>query len=316
MALEVEIWGKTIQEKLLEDNTFLQHIADVDDSNIINGHIVHLPQAGAPSAVVKNRTVVPAVPQKRIDTEVLYLIDEYTTDPVYIPNAETKELSYDKRRSVLDQDIANLSEEVAEGMLLNMRLSPTGDNQALPTANILETQSAIAVAPGNDGATGQRKAYAINDLQRMRSLLKKQKAWSEGNMYALLTPEAEAQMFPADSIVTATYMQGVTEEERRGGVLYKCQGWKLLSRSSVYILNPANKSFKAPGAVGAATDSEGVLFWNKNMAEKAWGEVKAFENIGDPTWYGDIYSFLTRMGGRARRKNYEGIGVLMQAPTA
>ncbi|MCP1997294.1 hypothetical protein [Flavobacterium sp. HSC-61S13] len=310
MAIEVEIWAETIEKKLLEDNSFLNHIADVSSDNIINGSIVHLPQAGEPSAVVKNRQSLPAVVKQRKDTEVLYKIDEYTSDPVHIKNAETKELSYDKRRSVLDQDLANLSEEVAEGMLTNLVVSPVGDNKELPKANIILTSSAIEV----DSAvgTGKRKAYSLTDLQYMRKDFVKKKAWTEGNMFALLTAEAITQMFPADSPITATYMQATSEAERRAGIIYKVQGWSIMERSSVYILG-SDKGFKAFGAVEADTDSEGCLFWNKNMTEKAIGTTEAFERIGDPTYYGDIYSFLVRCGGRARRKGYEGVGILMQS---
>lgn len=311
MGLQVEIWAKAIQEKLHEDNSFLNHIASVSESNILNGKVVHLPQAGEPSKVVKNRSTLPAVVKLRQDTEILYSIDEYTTDPVRIPHADTVELSYDKRRSVLDQDIANLSEEVAEGMLTNMVVSPVGDNNALPKTHILET-TGEAVSATADSATGNRKAFALTDLQKMQTFMRKQKAWSEGNMYALLPAEAVAQLFPANSQLTATYMQATSEAERRIGILYKVQGWNILVRSSVYTLG-ADKSFKAFGAIGTATDCEGALFWNKNMAEKAIGATKAFENIGDPTYYGDIYSFLVRVGGRARRKGYEGVAVLKQA---
>ncbi len=312
MSLQVEIWDRAIQEKLRDDNTFLEAISDVQDSNIINGSIVHIPQAGAPSAVVKNRTTLPAEVKQRQDGEVLYKIDEYTTDPVHIKHSETVELSYDKTRSVLDQDIANLSDEVAEGMLTNMVVSPVGDNAALPKSHILMTSGADIAATA-DGATGQRKAFDLSDLQRMRGLLKKQKAWTEGQMFGLLTAEMEAQLFPANSMLTATYMAAVTEEERRSGVMYKVQGFKLYSRGTVYTLTPA-KDFKAFGAVGTATDCEGSIFWNKNMVEKAIGTTEAFERLKDPQWYGDIYSFLVRMGGRAKRKGYEGVGVLMQAP--
>ncbi|MGV4477160.1 hypothetical protein ACQ1QU_09520, partial [Ornithobacterium rhinotracheale] len=156
MGLEREIWKKTIEEKLKEDNTFLNHISDVSSENILAGKIVHIPQAGAPSKVVKNRKTLPADVKQRKDTEVLYQIDEYTTDPVHIPHAETVELSYDKRRSVLDQDIANLSEEVAEGMLTNMVVSPIGENKSLPAKNILETTGANA-KPLLENATGDRK---------------------------------------------------------------------------------------------------------------------------------------------------------------
>ncbi|AQX86097.1 MULTISPECIES: hypothetical protein [Elizabethkingia] len=314
MPLEIEVWDSTIQEKLTQDNSFLTQVADVSSDNIINGTIVHLPQAGDPSAVVKNRTQVPATPKRRTDGQVLYLIDEYTTDPVYIPNAETVELSYDKRRSVLDQDVQNLSEEVAEGMLTNFIVSPTGDNATLPTASILETSGA-AVDSGLAGSTGKRKAYAIGDLQKLRNFLIKQKAWNEGVMNVLLTPDAATQMFPAESAITATYMAAVTEAERRSGIMYKCQGFNIFVRSSVYTL-AEDKSFKAYGSVVAPTDCEGIFAWNKNMLEKAIGTTKAFEDIGSPTMYGDVYSFLVRVGGRARRKNFEGLVVLKQAASA
>jgi len=316
MALEVEIWHDTIQEKLLQDNTFLQHIADVSSDHIVNGTIVHIPQAGAPSPVKKNRTLLPAVVAERKDSEVLYKIDEYTTDPVRISNADTVELSYDKRRSILDQDIANLSEEVAEGMLTNFVISPVGDNRQLPESNILFTDSTTTVDPTLPGATGGRKAYSLKDLQRMKAKCKAQKAWTEGQMYCLLTSEAIAQMFPVDSMITATYMNAASEQERRAGVMYKAQGWSIMERSSVYVMDSESKEFKAFGAVGEATDTEGNLFWNKNMLEKAIGTTQAFDSIGDPTYYGDIYSFLVRAGGRARRKDYEGVNVLMQASVA
>lgn len=53
MGLQVEIWHDTIQEKLFSDNSFLQAISDVNNSNVIGGKIVHIPQAGNPSAVGK-----------------------------------------------------------------------------------------------------------------------------------------------------------------------------------------------------------------------------------------------------------------------
>ncbi|MCK0203720.1 hypothetical protein MWN41_11910 [Ornithobacterium rhinotracheale] len=311
MGLEREIWKKTIEEKLKQDNTFLNHISDVSSENILAGKIVHIPQAGAPSKVVKNRKTLPADVKQRKDTEVLYQIDEYSTDPVHIPHAETVELSYDKRRSVLDQDIANLSEEVAEGMLTNMVVSPIGDNKSLPEKNILETTGANG-ATLLENATGERKKWTLSDLQRMQNLLRSQKAWSEGNMYALLPANALLDLFPADSQLTATYMQSVTEQERREGVIYKVQGFNILVRSSVFVM-AQNKDFKAFGAVVEATDSEAAIFWNKNMVEKAIGDLETFERVKDPQWYGDIYSFLVRIGGRAKRKDFEGVGVLKQA---
>ncbi len=312
MALEVEIWQKSIEEKLLQDNTFLKHISNVDGDNVINGKIVHIPQAGDPSKVVKNRKVFPADVLRRKDSVVLYPIDEYTTDPVHIPDAETRELSYDKRRSILDQDLANLSEEVAEGMLTNMVISPIGDNRELPKTRILETTGANTAASFYlEGATGERKKWTLGDLQRVQNFFRKEKSWQEGKMVALLPANAILDLFPADSPTTAVYMQSVTEQERREGVIYKVQGFKILIRSSVYILG-GDKAFKAFGSVATGDDAEGAIFWNETMVEKAFGTTEIFDRVRDPQYYGDIYSFLVRMGGRARRKNFEGVAVLKQ----
>ncbi|MDY3363845.1 hypothetical protein PG623_07515 [Riemerella anatipestifer] len=311
MGLEKEIWKKTIEEKLLQDNSFLNHISDVSEDNIVNGKIVHIPQAGEPSKVVKNRTIFPAEVKRRNDGEVLYKIDEYTTDPVYISNAETVELSYDKRRSVLDRDVENLSEDVAEGMLMNMVVSPIGENKTLPQKNILETTGA-ATSVLLEGATGNRKKWTLLDLQKMQNLMRTQKAWQEGQMFALLPANAILDIFPADSPVTATYMQMVTEEERRNGIIYKVQGFNILIRSSVFTMTES-KEFKGFGSVVNNSDSEAAIFWNKNMVEKAYGDIETFDRERDPQYYGDIYSFLVRMGGRAKRKNFEGVAVLKQA---
>ncbi|AQY20997.1 hypothetical protein OKE68_08450 [Riemerella anatipestifer] len=311
MGLEKEIWKKTIEEKLLQDNSFLNHISDVSEDNIVNGKIVHIPQAGEPSKVVKNRTIFPAEVKRRNDGEVLYKIDEYSTDPVYISNAETVELSYDKRRSVLDRDVENLSEDVAEGMLMNMVVSPIGDNKTLPQKNILETTGA-ATSVLLEGATGNRKKWTILDLQKMQNLMRTQKAWQEGQMFALLPANAILDIFPADSPVTATYMQMVTEEERRNGIIYKVQGFNILIRSSVFTMTES-KEFKGFGSVVNNSDSEAAIFWNKNMVEKAYGDIETFDRERDPQYYGDIYSFLVRMGGRAKRKDFEGVAVLKQA---
>ena len=119
-------------------------------------------------------------------------------------------------------------------------------------------------------------------------------------------------MFPADSAITATYMASVTEEERRLGIMYKCQGWNIYVRSGVYAL-AADNTFKSTSTVPVSTDSEGILFWNKNMVEKAIGDITMFDDQGNPLYYGDIYSLLVRVGGRARRKNFEGVMVMKQA---
>lgn len=316
MAIQVQIWENHIEQEIFKDNTFLRISHNADDY-VINSRAVHIPQSGGSGNVVKNRTDVPANVRKRNDHDVIYLLDEFTTDPVYIPHADTKELSYDKRNSALSEDRDKLVQAVAEETIYNWLSSPVFESYgatSIPAANILQT-TGDAVAATAPGATGSRKAATLTDLQRMQTYFRQKNRWFNGQMYCLLNPADLATMFPADSMITATYMQNVTEEERRMGVILKAQGWNIMTRNSVAVVADAG-TVKAPGAAGVATDDEASLFWYKDAVEFAFGGVEAFENLKDPQYYGDIYSFLVRSGGRARRSGYEGIALLKQAKTA
>lgn len=115
MALQKEIWINSIVEGLFADNSFLSR--SLDHSEFVENHIVHVPNAGAPSKVVKDRSEFPATIKTREDTELKYQLHEFTSDPVRIPHAETVELSYNKRESVIKTDRANLHDEVATYIL-------------------------------------------------------------------------------------------------------------------------------------------------------------------------------------------------------
>ena len=317
MAIQVEIWQNHIEEEIFADNSFLRFSHNADDY-LINSKVVHIPQSGGSGNVVKNRSSLPATVRKRTDTDVIYLLDEFTTDPVLIPNADTKELSYDKRQSVLGEDRDKIVQTIAEETIYNWLYSGahgTYAASAFPSGNVLSTTGTLEVIASAPSATGNRKAMTITDLQTMQAFFRARNLWKEGKMYCMLPPTFLVQAFPADSVITATYMQNVTEAERRAGVMMKAQGWNILSRSSVARVNGAG-TVLAPGAAGSATDDEAALFWYTEAVEYAFGGVVAFENEGDPTFYGDVYSFLARSGGRARRAGYEGIALLKQAKSA
>lgn len=305
MAIQVEIWEKDIEEAIFKDNAFLLKSKDVS-SSVLGGKVVHIPQSGGPGSIEKNRTVKPSVARQRTDTDIVYVIDEYTSDPIFIPHADTVELSYDKRHSALSEDKAALKQEVAEGMLYNW-------SKNLTAGRVLRTLAGngAAVAATLGGATGNRYEANLVDLQRGRTFLANENRFFNGQMNALIPSNLLAQMFPANSLVTATAMQSVTETERRNGIIYKAQGFDIMERSSVLIVDAAGL-IKPPGAVVDATDSEAILLWWGEAVERAMGEIKFFEKLGDPNYYGDVYSFLARMGGRARRTGNEGIVVLAQ----
>ena len=46
------------------------------------------------------------------------------------------------------------------------------------------------------------------------------------------------------------------------------------------------------------------------------GDVKMFDSMDNPTYYGDSYSFLMRVGGKYRRYDKKGIYVIAEAASA
>ena len=147
MAIQKEIWMAAIIEGLFASNSFLSKAFNADEY-VNNGKIVHIPNAGAASGTKKNRTSLPATVNKREDIDITFALDEYTTDPVLIPHADTVELSYDKRQSVLRQDKLKLQDNVALDFIYNW--SPTKEQCVETTGKEVNAYT--------DKATGKRNS--------------------------------------------------------------------------------------------------------------------------------------------------------------
>ena len=88
-----------------------------------------------------------------------------------------------------------------------------------------------------------------------------------------------------------------------------------MERTSVCTSNnAATPVIQLPGASTTTADNGVAFAWQKNTVERALGRVDFFENLGDPTYYGDIYSALVRMGGRKRRNDQKGVVAIIQTP--
>jgi hypothetical protein len=97
-----------------------------------------------------------------------------------------------------------------------------------------------------------------------------------------------------------------------GGIVGKLFTFNIMVRSKALRYATAGTA-KEWSAAGVATDNAGALVWHVDSICRALGEVKAFENEGDPMWYGDIYSFLVRAGGRPMRADGRGLLAIVQA---
>ena len=298
MAVQVEMWEPIIKEELFADNQFLNHLQNGDEY-VIGGKIVHIPQAGSPSAVQRNRSSLPATITQRSDTDIVYVLDEFTTDPKLIPNADKVELSYNKTRSVIRQDTGVLMEDTGDWIIYkNLENIPAGGKIATTGEN------AAATAPG---ATGTRKILTEADLRKAKVYLNKQNI-PKRERYCLLSSEMIDHL-AADKDLKYAFQKTY---DLKTGIVARLEGFNLLDRSKVGTL-ATDLSLKAPGAATATTDLDLGFFWQKDFCQRNLGDITMFDEYGRPEYYGDIFSFLIRASGRANRSDNKGYGVIYGA---
>lgn len=301
MAIQKEIWERAIVEDLFADNSFLSKAVNADQW-VNAGKIVHIPQAGAASKVVKGRETLPAEIKKRADTDLTYVLTPFTTDPVLIEHADEVELSYSKRDSVLRQDKLALMDRVSEDFLFNW--SPAA-------AKTIETTGATVEAY-TDKATGSRKGLCKADVLNLMTSFNDEDIPQEGR-YLLLDAYMYSQLL--NDLTGAETSAFLASANAQQGTLGKLYSFNIMMRSRAALYTTA-KAPKEWSAAGAATDRAAALAWHDRSVCRALGEVKAYENIDRADWYGSVYSFLVRAGGRIVRGDGKGVRALVQGTVA
>lgn len=298
MAIQKEIWERSIVEHLFADDSFMSKAFNADDY-VSQGKIVHIPQAGAASKVVKNRTTLPAEVKQRTDTDLTYTLSEFTTDPVLIPHADTMELSYNKRESVLRMDKMTLFDNVAKDFIFNW--SPA-------SAHTIKTTGEAADGVPHSTATGKRKALTRQDVSNLMYRFNRDNVPQEGR-YLLLDAAMYSQLI--DDLTSAEAQAFHALADKANGVLGKIMSFNVMMRSeaALYSNSIAAKSWDT---AAAASDLGAALAWHEQSVVRALGQVKAFEQEGAPEYYGDVYSFLVRAGGRIRRSDNKGVWAIVQ----
>lgn len=297
MAIQKEIWTAAIVENLFASNSFLSKAFNADEY-VNQGKTVHIPQAGAPSGVQKNRASLPAGASKRVDADVSFVLDEYTTNPVFIPHADTVELSYSKRESVLRNDKLKLADEVALSFI--SAWSPAA-------ARCIETTGA-EVDAHTPSATGKRKGLCKADVLALMTKFNADDIPQEGR-YLLLDAYMYSQLL--SDLTQSENMAFLASADAANGIVGKLFSFNVMTRSTVALYD-STKTKKAWSADGTATDLAAALAWHEQSVCRAIGDVKVFESEGDPTYYGDIYSFLVRAGGRILRSDSKGVAAIVQ----
>jgi hypothetical protein len=312
-----EFWSSYIVEKLRRTNPHIMLCFD-ESKYVQGGSIVYLPQAGAKPSVVKNRAFGAATAVQRGDTAVMYALDVFTTDPTAVTTSEAMEISYEKTDSVLADHTDTLAEAIGDELTYNwirgVKPAVNGGTtvEFLPAGRRIATLGAAIAVNSEDGQTGTRKATTYKEVQAMQAKFNKDNV-PRDNRYAMM----ESFMYQEflDSL-SANQMASFQESaDLTNGVVGKFAGFTFLERSSVLAIQ-ADGTFRLPGEALGATDNLASFFWQKNSVTKALGDTKLFQDMDNPLYYGDIHSGLVKMGGRCRREDWKGVGVIVQAATA
>lgn len=296
MAVQKEIWMNSIVEGLFADNTFLSKAFNAD--MFVNGKTVHIPNAGSPSGVVKNRKSFPATVKHRDDADLTFDLDEFTTDPIRIPHADTVELTYNKRESVLGQDKRMLFDTVANDFIY--KWSPSSDYVLRTTG-----ESVTAHLPN---ATGNRKKFVLADVEAAMAAFNDDDIPQE-DRYMLLDSQMYRQLLSSMSEADSRAFHALADFSK--GIIGKVMSFNFMMRSKAARYTAALNA-KEWTTTGVTTDQAAALAWHIDSVCRALGQTEMFESEDDPTYYGDIYSFLVRAGGRPMRNDVKGLIAIVQ----
>lgn len=307
MALDREQWLSDIQENLFKNNAIINRAVNHD--GFVNYKTVHVPQAGANPTITKNLGSFPATISQRNDSELVYSMDTYYVEPIHIERGqETAFISYDKRMSVLNQNINALEEVLTNNALY--KWAPSGAGTFVKT-----TGSAVstALAPS---ATSTRLAITLADILAAKGILDAANVPQEGRVLVMPSSMYNGQLLAIQDVYR---MDSYGKSALPDGVVNRIHGFDIMIRSTVVVYdNTATPVIKAVGDDGtpttpATTDNLACLAYHPSFVAKAVGAADVFIDENKPEYYGSIVSALQLFGASKMRTSQTGIVAIVQA---
>ncbi|KAK6033562.1 tape measure domain protein [Ostertagia ostertagi] len=240
----------------------------------------------AATVVKKNLNVFPQVAVNRTDSELTYAIDTYYALPRQIQDIESYELSYDKRQSVVGEDMQALIQQAMNGLLY--RWAPKSATNVGMAANIILTDGpATAEDLIDDTAAGARSTFTKNAFKKVAK--KYANTDNPGRITGLLTANHYHQFFESLSDAEKTNFNNVAD--LKNGIIGRYMGIDILTRSSVLRYRGADLANlqvvdeQADAFAPSADDRAASLFYSDNAVERAKGDVNVFDNPGQALYY-------------------------------
>lgn len=307
MALDREQWLADIKENLFKDNAIINRAVNHD--GFVNYKTVHVPQAGANPTITKNLGSFPATITQRTDSELTYSMDTYYVEPIHIEaGQETAFLSYEKRMSVLNQNIATLEEALVNNALY--KWAPSGSTRIVRTSG---STVAGALAPS---ATGTRKAITLTDILGAKAILDAENVPASGRILLIPSDIYNTQLL---AIADVYQQQSYGQSALPSGVVARIHGFDIMIRSTVCVYDntatPVIKSVNDSGVPSspATSDNLACLAYHPSFVAKAMGNTEVMINEGVAEYYGSIVSAFQLFGASKMRTAQTGVVAIVQA---
>jgi hypothetical protein len=307
MALIKEIWVSDVQEALNRNADFLPY--SVDHSAYIAFGTVHVPQSGSNPTVVKNPATFPLSINERTDTDRTYSLNQFALEPVLITNLDELQISYDKRQSVLGQQISTLTQRIGDEVAISW--SATGASNIVGT-----TGSAVAtsLAPG---ATGTRKAVTLADIAALANKLDKDNVPRQ-NRKLLMSTDMFWELFQISDVIRASY-NGFQNQPNvlQNGIVAMLYGFEIMMRPVVSVYANSTTVPKAFGAATATTDNLACIAFHSTTVARALGSMTPLYDSGSngngkPEYLGSIFNMEVMLGSAILRADMKGVAALVQ----
>lgn len=301
MAVTKEIWQQDIIDNLFKNNNFAARAFN-EDQYVVGGKIVHIPQAGAPDASIKNLDTFPQAAVKRSDSDIVYALDTYYQKPKFVEKVEQYELSYEKRQSIAGEMQSQLIQDAMDGLLINWSKTSATGAADTPISYKLTTGDASALDLIS-GATGQRKIFNKDVVSQIKKAFDIANISPDGRV-ALLCATHYQQFL--DSLSDAAQTNFYRHADMQRGLIGTYLGFEFMMRSSV-------QRWRKTGGVWVPVDTQAAdfeadeddsyasLFYQDKAVGRARGAVNVFDSNNRPEYYGDVFSMNMRLGGRVRR---------------
>lgn len=304
MALIKEIWIADVQEALNQNADFLPY--STDHSGYVAFGTVHLPQSGANPTVIVAPSTFPLTVSERTDTDRTYSLVQYALQPTLITNIDELQISYDKRQSVIGQQLSTLTQTIGNYVATSWA--------AIGATNLIATTGAAgtSLAPG---ATGTRKQVALLDIANLAAKLDKDTVPRNGRKL-LMPVEMFWELFTISDIVRASY-NGFQVNALATGVVAQLFGFDIMIRPTVAVYANGGTSPKAVGAATATTDNLACIAWHPTVVSRALGSMTPLYDAGSngngkPEYLGSIFNMEVMLGSAILRTDMKGVASLVQ----